>query len=261
MSGFPQLGLTLALAKLERRAPLQPAARKAFMKLDTRRRSFAVQKDIVREGDTSSTCLFLESGVVSGSKMLPSGGRQIVVFHVAGDLLGLASALLIVADHSLRAHVSTVVLAVAHADILRLAEDFPEIGRAFWFETLVDASIFREWNLNLGRRGARERLAHLIMEIGYKLEAAGIDQKADYAFPITQIDLADALGLTPVHVNRCIQWLRSSGYIENAGRRMVIPDWGALADFASFRPLYMHPEGPRALTVTSGRSDRWKLDA
>ncbi|HEX7819749.1 MAG TPA: Crp/Fnr family transcriptional regulator [Sphingobium sp.] len=242
-------GLSLALRKMERRTPLRPEARKAFMSLHVHRRTFDTQREMVREGDSNGHCLFLESGVVSMSKMLPNGGRQIVAFHVAGDLLGLGSALLLIADHSLRAHVPTAVLSIDDGDILRLAEDYPDIGRAFWFETLVDASIFREWNLNIGRRGARERLAHLVLEIGYKSEAAGLDQKENFACPITQADLADALGLTPVHVNRCMQWLRTEGFLETCGRRIVIPDWGALADFASFRPLYMHPEGPRVLTA------------
>jgi CRP-like cAMP-binding protein len=239
--------LTLSLAKMERRSSLSSASREAFLNLNTRSASFAAQRELVREGDRTDACLFLESGVVSGSKMLPNGGRQIVVFHFAGDMLGLASSLLLVADNTLRAHSSAVVLSVAAADILRLAQEFPEIGRAFWFDTLVDASIFREWNLNVGRRGARERLAHLLLEMGCKSEAALIDDKADFAFPITQTDLADALGLTPVHVNRSMQWLRGQGYVRNFGKRMIIRNWEGLSAFAAFRPLYLHPEGPREL--------------
>lgn len=156
-------------------------------------------------------------------------------------------ALLLVANHTLRTHEPCVVINVESVDVLRLAETFPEVGRAFWFDTLVDASIFREWSLNIGRRTARERTAHLLMEMGYRLADARLGDRGDFAFPITQVDLSDALGLTAVHVNRSLRWLRTQGLIETLRGRMVIPDWDALADYCAFRPLYLHPEGPRTL--------------
>lgn len=240
-------GLETALAKLERRGPFSNSARSAFLGLQHGRRSYPPQRDIVREGDPTKSCRFLQSGTLSRSKLLPNGGRQIASLHIAGDLVDLSSALLLFADHTLRTHEASVVIEVDGATILRLAQDYPELGRAFWFDTLVDASIFREWSLNLGRRSARERTAHLLMEMGYRSDEAEIGGRCDFPFPVTQLDLADALGLTPVHVNRSLKWLREQGLIRTSKRRMIIPDWDMLADFCAFRPLYLHPEGPRAL--------------
>lgn len=239
--------LSGALEKLERRASFSPQARAAFLDLSGDRRSYAAQADIIREGDPTKTCRFLESGMISRSKLLPNGGRQIAAFHIAGDLVDLPAALLLVADHTLRTHSPSVLVSVNNMAILRLAQDFPEIGRAFWFDTLVDASIFREWSLNLGRRTARERTAHLLMEIGYRTEEAKIGSRDDFSFPVTQVDLADALGMTVVHVNRSLGWLRKAGFIKVLKKRIVIADWDALAHFAAFQPLYLHPEGPRTL--------------
>jgi CRP-like cAMP-binding protein len=166
---------------------------------------------------------------------------------MAGDLMDLPSALLLIADSTLRTHTPSVVIEVSEVDILRLAEDYPEIGRALWFDTLVDASIFREWSLNLGRRNGRQRVAHLLMEIGYRLEDAMLGSKSDFPLMITQTDMADAVGLTAVHVNRSIQWLRGQGYIATRKGHVVIPDWDNLADFCAFRLLYLHTEGLRTL--------------
>jgi CRP-like cAMP-binding protein len=239
-------GLAAALAKLERRSAFSHAARLAFLEFSGHTRSYPAQQDIVCEGDATDRCRFLHSGTVSRSKLLPNGGRQIASFHIAGDLIDLPSALLLVADHTLRTHEPSVVFDVSGSAILKLAEDFSEIGRAFWFDTLVEASIFREWSLNLGRRNAREKTAHLLMEMGYRVEEARLGSKTRFDFPVTQQDLSDALGLTPVHVNRSLKWLRDQGYVEVARKRVVIHDWQVLAAFCAFRPLYLHPEGPRA---------------
>jgi CRP-like cAMP-binding protein len=240
-------GLATALAKLERRGEFSPRARNAFLGLDAHSRSYPAQRDIVREGDVTERCRFLQSGTVSRSKLLPSGGRQIASLHIAGDLIDLPSALLLVVDHTLRTHEPSIVTDVSCLAILQLAEGYPEIGRAFWFDTLVDASIFREWSLNLGRRNAREKTAHLLMEMGYRMEQADLACKTEFTLPITQLDLSDALGLTPVHVSRSLKWLRDAGYVQMANQRVVIFDWAALASFCAFRPLYLHPEGPRTV--------------
>lgn len=235
------------LAKLERRRPFASGAREAFLTMRCRRSGYKTQQDIVREGEGTKYCQFLESGMISRSKLLSNGGRQIASFHMAGDLVDLSSALMLVADHTLRTHAPTVIVQIEQSTILTLAQDYPEIGRAFWFETLVDGSIFREWSLNLGRRNARERTAHLLMEMGYRSEDAQLGARDDFALPVTQADLADALGLTVVHVNRSLKWLREQGMIKLAKGRMMITDWEALAYFSQFEPLYLHPEGPRGL--------------
>jgi CRP-like cAMP-binding protein len=201
----------------------------------------------VREGErTDRRCLIL-SGLVSRYKTLRSGGTQIVSFHIPGDMVDLQSCLMMIADHGIRCHTQVEVVTFAHSDILNLVEGYPDLGRAFWFDTLVDAAIFRESTLKVGRRSCLERIAHLIMELGCRLKAIGQSDGHQFVLPVTQADIADAMGMSPVHVNRSLQTLRAKKLIQAQGRVMTILDDKALSALAGFDPLYMHPEGPRHL--------------
>ncbi len=233
------------LAKIERRGPLPEAARAALLALPARIKRFGTYQDIVREGDRPTESCFVESGLVSRYRTLKSGARQILSFHVEGDMIDLQSALIVVADHGIRTHMPTTVVAVPHEDILRIAGEHPAIGRAFWFDTLVDAAIFREWTVNVGRRSTRERAAHLLLELAVKLDAAGLMHDDSFELPISQNDLADALGITAVHMNRTMQWLRGQRLIRTHMRTVTIENWPAMRELAGFDPVYLHPEGPR----------------
>ena len=236
---------SLYLAKLERRTPLSPAARAAFVALQCREREFPTYRDIVREGERTTHSCIVKSGLVSRYKTLRSGARQIVSFHIAGDMIDLQSLLVVIADHGIRTHVPTVICEYAHADLFRLATEFPELARAFWFDTLIDASIFREWTLNVGRRTSRERVAHLLLEMVFRMKAAGLSDGETMVLPISQADLADAVGISPVHINRSLQSLRAEGLIRTYGKTVVIEKWDEMAEMSDFTPIYMHPEGPR----------------
>jgi CRP-like cAMP-binding protein len=233
------------LAKLMRGSAISDLAQQAFLALDAKREEFAIYRDIVREGEPTERCCFVEAGLISRYKTLRNGDRQIVSFHLAGDLVDLQSSLVRIADHGIRTHTPTTIFTVASNDILRLAADYPELGRAFWFDTLVDAAIFREWTLNVGRRTARERTAHLLLEFAYRFQAIGQSDGREFILPVTQADLADAVGLSAVHVNRSLQWLRAQGLIRTFGKTVVIEDREALIREADFRSIYLHPEGPR----------------
>ena len=236
---------SLYLEKIERRAPLSPAARAAFLALPTRERSFGTYRDIVREGDRTTHSCFIKSGLVSRYKTLRNGSRAIVSFHIRGDMVDLQSSLLLIADHGIRTHVPTTIVEYQHEHLLRLAADYAEIGRAFWFDTLIDGSIFREWTLNVGRRTARERIAHLLLEMAYRMQLAGLSDGQTMVLPISQADLADAVGISPVHINRSLQSLRAEGLIRTYGNTVVIEKWDEMAEMSDFTPIYMHPEGPR----------------
>jgi CRP-like cAMP-binding protein len=116
----------------------------------------------------------------------------------------------------------------------------PAVGIAMWYETLVDGSIFREWILNVGRRDAFTAIAHLLCEFAMRAEAAEIAQTAHYELPLTQEQLADAVGLTPVHVNRTLMRLEEEGHIRRNRRVIEIDDWQNLAKVADFEPRYLH---------------------
>src|SRR5215203_2005611 len=120
------------LAKLEQRGSLSDEARDALLALAAHSRTYETYRDIVKEGDRPTHCCFVEAGLVSRYRTLRSGARQILSFHIPGDMIDLQSALVMVADHSIRTHVATKVLMIAHRDILEIAANYPEVARAFW---------------------------------------------------------------------------------------------------------------------------------
>ena len=114
------------------------------------------------------------------------------------------------------------------------------IGQALWYDTLVDGSIFREWIANVGRRDARTRIAHLLCEFALRLEAAGLGNHIDWELPMTQEQLADCTGLTPIHVNRMLKVLDKDGLISRTRRAVTVNDWKALARAGDFQSAYLH---------------------
>jgi CRP-like cAMP-binding protein len=109
-----------------------------------------------------------------------------------------------------------------------------------WYDTLVDASVFREWILNIARRDARTRIAHVLCEFGVRLEAQGLGERSSYEFPMTQEQLADVTALTPVHVNRSLQALEVEGLIARTVRFVAVSDWSKLAAAGDFDEAYLH---------------------
>lgn len=243
MSAHPDTALYLA--RLERRQPFSERARQAFLALPAQRQCVAADHDFVREGDRPIYSSYLKEGFVSRYKTLRDGSRQIVGFHVPGDMVDLQSALVIVADHGIYSHIACTLIAFAHDDLLDIAEAFPEVGRAFWFDTLSDAAVFREWTFNVGRRSAPKATAHLLLEMHYRFAAIGMSDGESFELPVTQADLADALGISAVHVNRSLQSLRAERLIRTFRKTVTIENMARMIDFAEFDPAYLHPEGPR----------------
>lgn len=198
------------------------------------------QKTFVNEGDPVANCWLVLSGQCVRFKYVGSGGRQIVSVHMKGDLVDMQNALFGIADHGVQTLSSCKMAKIPIEALRNLSDVEPAIKDALWYDTLVDASIFREWVANVGRRDAHTRIAHLLCEIGLKMDAIGLDQQ-DYEFPMTQDQLADATGLTPVHVNRVLQSLAEQKLIERiTPRSVVIGDWKRLAAAGDFRPGYLH---------------------
>ena len=198
------------------------------------------QKTFVREGDPVSHCWLVLSGYCVRMKYVGSGGRQIVSIHMIGDLVDMHNALLGVADHGVQALTPCKLAEIPIEALRHLSDTDPAIKDALWYDTLVDASIHREWVANVGRRDAETRIAHLLCEFGLKMDAVGLNQ-INYEFPMTQDQLADATGLTAVHVNRVLQSMGEQGLIERVTPRSVlIGNWKRLAAVGDFRPDYLH---------------------
>lgn len=197
-------------------------------------------KYIVRDGDRTEHCCFLISGYVHRSRHTRDGRRQILSVHMRGDAIDLRNSMLGLADHNVQALTSCEVAYVPQHALLAAATAHPALGQAFWRQTLIEASIAYEWMLSIGRRSARQRIIHLICEITLLQRAAGLAQDLEDNWPFTQEQIADMVGLTPVHVNRTIQCLRNERLIGLAKHTLSIPDWAALKTAASFSSAYLH---------------------
>jgi CRP-like cAMP-binding protein len=196
--------------------------------------------NLVREGDTTTDCCVLLSGYACRYKTTSSGGRQIVSFHVPGDILDLQHLLLSRADHNVQTITEATFAWVPAAELRRIAQDRPALAQALWRDTLIDASIFREWVLNVGRRDAKSRIAHMLCEFAARREQAGLGSPERFELPMTQEQIGDATGLTSVHVNRMLHELASDGVIVRNKREVEISDWARMCRVADFDAAYLH---------------------
>ena len=179
------------------------------------------REDIVREGDQPTECCLPVEGYLCSYYVTAEGRRQILQFHIPGDIPDLQGLHLAVMDHSLAALVPSKLG-------LSLTRDYPRLGDLFWRETLIYAAIFRQWMVGIGRKTAHSRMAHLICELLVRLRAVELVEDHAYRLPITQTELGDALGLSAVHVNRVLQDLRGEELITLCGGFLHVLDWDGL---------------------------------
>ncbi len=195
---------------------------------------------LVWDGDKPQHTCLLVSGFAIRHKLAGNGARQIVSIHLRGDIVDLQNSLLGTADHNVQMLTNGQVALMPVEAMRKLAFDHPSVGMAMWYETLVEGSIFREWVLNIGRRGARTRIAHLLCELALRMEGAGLGEHIHYELPITQEQLADAVSLTSVHVNRTLMKLQEDGLITRNRRMIIVVDWKKMMAEADFEPRYLH---------------------
>jgi CRP-like cAMP-binding protein len=194
----------------------------------------------VREGDRPSECCLILEGFAYRYKLTEEGKRQIFSFHIPGDIPDLQSLHIDVMDHSLSSLTTCKAMFISHESVRNLMQGCPRISDAFWRDTLIDAAVFREWILNLGRREAYERMAHLLCELYVRLKAVGLTNGDACDMPFTQAELADATGLSTVHVNRTLQELRGDGLITLRAGSLSVLDWNRLREAGEFDPTYLH---------------------
>jgi CRP-like cAMP-binding protein len=240
MVAGPYSPQTLMIRKLESIFPLSEEERHALQGLPVQVTVFGPDQDIVRVGDSPSQCCLLLEGYTCVYKLTAEGKRQIMAMHVPGDIPDLQSLHLKVLDNSVATMTPCTVGFIQHDDLRRVCERYPRITAALWRETLVDASIFREWLLNIGRREAYTRMAHLLCEFLARLKAVELAKDGTFDLPITQAELADCTGTSTVHVNRVLQALRAHGLIRTKGTQITIPDPDRLREAGDFDPLYLH---------------------
>jgi CRP-like cAMP-binding protein len=237
----------MLIRKLETLADFSDEEKQALHSLPMTVKTFDADQDIVREGDRPVECCLVLSGMVFRYLLLEDGRRQILGFYIPGDIPDLQSLHVKIMDHSLGTLVPTMAALIPHQSLHDLNTRYPSVANALWRDTLVDSAMFRLWMVGLGCKSARERIAHLLCEILVRYKAVGLaTDEHTCELPITQVELSDALGLTPVHVNRVLRELREDGLITLQKGFLHIKDWQGLQQLAQFNPTYLHQEGHEA---------------
>lgn len=203
-------------------------------------RNLHARQDIVRFGERPSHCCLVLSGFAFRFKMVGDGQRQILNFHVPGDIPDLQSLHLPVMDHTLAALTAMRAGFIPHEALHEVNARLPRIAGALWRNTLIDAAQLRERIVTVGQRRGLGRMAHFLCEMFSRLSAVGLASDRAMTMAITQIEIADALGLTPVHINRMIKELRDNGLITMNGQNVTILDWETLTEVGEFDPIYLH---------------------
>lgn len=230
------------LKKLRARDDVSAEEEEAIRGLVSQVTDVAKDRTIVNTGEELQHSILLLSGWLARAKDLPGGQRQIAELHVTGDFADLHGFTLKRLDHDVISITRCRLAFVPHQRIKEICERFSHLGRLFWLMTNIDAAIQREWTLSLGQRPAISRMAHLFCELNVRLSIAGLVQYGSYEFPLTQVELGQALGLTSVHVNRTLQELRRRQLIDLQSGRLTIHDLEELKRVAEFDGAYLYVE-------------------
>lgn len=195
---------------------------------------------LIREGDRPDPVFVMLEGWACQYKILPDGGRQIMAFMLPGDFCDIHIAVLEAMDHSVVTLTKAKVAFLPKVQMEALVEVRPTITRAFWWSQLVDQGVLRAWIVSMGRRTSLERIAHLMCELYIRMRNIGLATDDRCEMPLTQVVLADAVGLTPVHVNRILRQLRLGKVMELQAGSLTILDPVRLARIAGFDDNYLH---------------------
>ena len=232
--------LDLMVRNLQLRCPLGPEDQQAILDLPHTVRVLESGTYMVREAEAPKACAVVMSGFAFRQKLTGEGARQIVGLHTPGDAVDLQHLFLDVADHSVQMLTRGEAAFIARSDLQHLSRTRPNVGHAILIKILAEASIFREWVLNVGRRDAQTRTAHLLCELAVRLETMGLTAEYAFELPMTQEQLGDAVGLTSVHINRTLKVLEAQGLISRTKRNIIFPDWQRLRVVGDFNERYLH---------------------
>jgi CRP-like cAMP-binding protein len=197
-------------------------------------------QQLTHEGQTGHKAFVLQVGWACSYKVLPNGGRQIISFPIAGDIVGLRSVLLRTADHSFSALTEAAVSPLPAAHIMKCITDFPRLGAALMWASSRDEATVVEHLVSIGRRNAIERTAHFFMELAERLNLIGLATQTEFKCPLSQFVLADALGLTAIHVNRVLRQLREDNLLTVRRGTVKIHDLARLRKLSGFQGGYLN---------------------
>jgi CRP-like cAMP-binding protein len=240
-------GLESALVrKLSRFLPLSEAELAVLEQLEAGRRVIAAGTKLVHERQVGHQAYILEEGWACSYKLLSDGSRQVIDFPISGDVVGLRSVFLHAADHGFAAVTDVAVTEISASQLMAAFEQAPRVGIAFMWAASRDEAMVVEHLVNIGRRSALVRTAHFLVELGLRLQGAGMGSATGFACPLNQYLLADALGLTAIHVNRILRRLRERKLLTFRAGKVVFHDLHGLRELARYHSGYLDEnEGPR----------------
>jgi CRP-like cAMP-binding protein len=239
MARTAQDALQAYLRRVLLRSPLRAAERAAIVALPGEMVTIEVARDFVSFGERVDHACLIVDGLVARYAELRDGQRGIVAFHVPGDMADLHSVVAPRVTWALRAVTPSRILRIPHETLLRVAADFPAVALAFWRDCVIDANVLAQWTINLSRKEALACVAHLFCEMSVRYGLTGANGVDFFPFPITQATLADAIGLTPIHLNRVLKRLKDDGIAAKRADRVVVRDGPRLAAIGEFDPAYL----------------------
>lgn len=233
-----QHAIRLFIRRLEGHSGLSDQDRQTLEGLPGSLVNMPAQCDFVHLGQPVDHVSLIVDGLVARFSQTEDGKRQILALGVPGDIADLSTAFLPAKISGLQALTRTTIFRIAHSRLREIAAGSRSLLEAFYRDCLADAAIGNQWLLNIGRRDSRSRIAHLLCETSMRYRRARQDH--GFALPLTQLHLADALGLTPVHINRTLQTLRNAQLLRLGRGFVEILDWDMLAEIAEFNPSYLN---------------------
>jgi CRP-like cAMP-binding protein len=230
------------LNKLTSRSVLNHEEQQAILNLPGKSEHVQAKHDFVSPGEKVDHSCLLVAGLVGRFGQNSEGKRQITAIHIPGDMPDLHSVVQPTATSALQALSIATIIRVPHAALRSATNSYPALAEAFWRQCMVDAAILSQWVVNVGCRDARTRMAHVLCEMGTRLQAVHTKGETFFPLAVTQDQLADATGLTAVHVNRTLKGLRRDGLADVSRGSVRIPDWKALAAVGEFEPTYLQED-------------------
>jgi CRP-like cAMP-binding protein len=239
MNDFHSAPFGRFLHRLTSHSRLAPEERQAILNLPGQRAEIRTNVDFAGNGQNGDHAWLVVDGLIGRFDQSPDGVRQITAVYIPGDMAGLSTVIAPETGVALQALSVVTMMRVPRAALWASARRHPAVAEAYWRECVLDAAVLGQWTVNVGRRSAQSRMAHLICELGCRYSAAGLADHAAFPFPATQNHIADMLGLTAVHVNRTLMGLRAENVVTIQSRQARVHDWSRLAEIGDFDPAYL----------------------
>jgi len=212
-------------------------------------RSVEAGENIIAKGERTWKCCLLLEGMVCRYRDLGGGRRQILSFQYPGDVFDAYSFVLEVMDHSIAAVMRSRIAYIPHETMRQVTESFPRLARAFWKDTLIDAAVFFEWMTNARGLSPHAQIAHLMCEVFVRFDVAGVMKDGTVPWPMTHVDISDALGLAPDYIRTIVEDFHRRGWITIVDGKLIVHDLERLKQEAGFDPTYLHLKPPEGAAV------------